>query len=398
MNLEEIKELYNLIMNQEYELATKIINNSKLNKIILISKLKKYSLTFDEETQKKFNLYYNICTYSSYNYFKTTYPILEYYIKYKKLSNISSQYGLIDKFRNLKITFPKYQKEINEIIDLILKQNYELDFIDLFDYDKSLTYEHRFYEMLTLDEKTDYLKKLNWSEKDFYYKLDLFKKKYKTKKDIEYADYLDRLFKEYLMLKTEEEKSHLVMPTLLKDLFESNCSVYEYCDKNYGYTVGQINKTIKQYYCTRANEVIKKLESLEKKDFQDKLNSIAFNIVNNKDYTIIDYYLETKLDLDDFYNRIEKRKEIALFISSNFNRAFARSHNYSSIFNKSFELNVKRIIRGKEITMEEKNMIFNFLEANNIPINKFTYKAGLKLLLDGKINNQDKIKIYKGSF
>lgn len=43
-------------------------------------------------------------------------------------------------------------------------------------------------------------------------------------------------------------------------------------------------------------------------------------------------------------------------------------------------------------------MIFNFLEANNIPINKFTYKAGLKLLLDGKINTQDKIKKYKGSF
>ena len=62
------------------------------------------------------------------------------------------------------------------------------------------------------------------------------------------------------------------------------------------------------------------------------------------------------------------------------------------------ELEVKRIIHGVEITEEDKINIFNYLENNEIPVDRFTYRACINKLLDGTLDFEQKNKHLKGSF
>jgi len=297
--------------------------------------------------------------------------------------------------------FPEYKPAIDKIIEMLTN---ELDFLDINSDTVINKYEYEFMQLLKSKNPVELFRKFNWNIETFYSKLDLFKNKYISKADIEHANYLEQKYQEYLQLYKQNRNVKNDLPKkllpleLIEDLFNKNCSVYEYCDKNYQvYTVVEINKFIKQFYGIKAVEIIKELNSKEDPNFQLKLNNIALNIINNPNYTIIDYYLETKLKLRDFYSRVESRREISTFVFTNSKRSFNDLHNCTS-FSKDAELKSKHIIKGREITIEEKNSIFQFLENNDIPVDEFTYRACLNKLVDGSLEFNQKIKTYKGSF
>lgn len=407
MNKSElIESLYKYIMERKIKEANDLIDYMVNNKIYtrstILSNVKKYGSKHHQNNMKEFYKNYRFFIYQKYDYLKKISSMVEKLIDGEDIILPEKSYKFLNYLKIYVEKFPEYKPVIDKVIENLTN---ELDFLDINQDFVVNKYEYEFMQLLKSKNPVELFRKFNWNIETFYYKLDLFKNRYISKADIEHANYLEQKYQEYLQLYKRNRNTKKDLPKdllpleLIEDLFNSNCSVYEYCDKNYQiYTVGEINKFIKQFYGIKGIEIIKKLNNKENPNFQSKLNNIALNIINNPNYTIIDYYLETKLRLSDFYSRVENRREIAVFVSANSKKTFTNSHNYVSYFNKNEELKAKNIIKGKEITIEEKNSIFKFLEDNGIPVDQFTYRACLNKLVDNSLEFMQKIKTYKGSF
>lgn len=406
MNKSELIELlYEYIMERKITEANNLIEYMVSNKIYIKSsilmKLKMYSSEYHQKEIKEFYENYKFFICQRYDYFKKVNSIVERFINNEDLVLPKGDYKLLYYLKKYSETFPQFKPVVDEITE---KLKNKLNFLEIKEDSITNKYEYEFMQLLESENPIELFRKFNWNLETFYYKLSLFRNKYISNMDIEYANYLEQKYQEYLQLyKRNKSKNNLpkaFLPLeLIEDIFNNNCSIYEYCDKHYiTYTIGEINKFIKQFYGIKSNEIIKNLNSKDNPNLQLKLNNIALKIINNPNYTIVDYYLETKLNLDDFYRRVENRKEISIFVSSNSKKYFSNSHNHESYFSKNDELKTKRIIKGKEITIEEKNSIFKFLEDNDIPVNAFTYRACLNKLVNNSLDFMSKIKTYKGSF
>lgn len=209
-----------------------------------------------------------------------------------------------------------------------------------------------------------------------------------------------------------EQKSseYQIAKSILEDVIASGLSIYEYCHINAGNRVTEIKKYIKQIYNSsdeknrESTRIIRELEEKENPNFINELNFIKEEIMYNDNFTVIDYYLLTKLHIDDFIKRVGMNAMMNQFVGNNFQCSYTHFYNYANkkqivSINKDRELKLMRSINGRVITIEEKEAIFKFFEENEIPLNEATYSAAIRKIVNNELDFIQKINTYKkGSF
>ena len=138
----------------------------------------------------------------------------------------------------------------------------------------------------------------------------------------------------------------------------------------------------------------------------NKVNSIADNIINGieledgsrRNFEIIDYFLSTKLDFNDFidlYNKnrnidIESLKAIKIFFAKN---------KLTNKLNINQELDGTTIFmiddKPYEVSKEEKQTVLNYLRVKDIPLYIKVYKQALKRHISGNLILEDDKKLIK---
>lgn len=310
-------------------------------------------------------------------------------------------------------TFPQYKDIINEIRKKVneINKEYRNSFLGIKRI-KIATYEQEFYYIYTSENPIDVYKKFDWYETTFNRKIKCFKRTYKTQKDIELANYFEEQFKLYLKKYKAPKQTNLpfqcnednysLAKEVIDDLIVSGKSIYEYCHEHLEYNMLDIKRFIKIVYSelgsspSKVNKIIKEFEDKESPSFISKLQYIAYEITNNPNFTILDYYSLTKLSLEDFKFKIKDicNKQIAIFIGTN---SSTRQVDVETKITLENELKVNNIINGRLITDEDKIAIFKWLEENQIPVNKYTYKCCIKKLIQDNFDFTQKISVYKGS-
>ena len=405
MNINELIEiLYEYIMEkkiiQAKELIKYMVKNNVCEKLTILEKVRNYSrekLSSIDDI-KKFDLNYMILI--NYKLREVSY-IIERYIKFGSLKINQQNYLLLINFKNYGKDFTELKLVVDEILE---KFKDDLSFLLINEQIMRSTYEEEFKQLLKSKNPVELFRKFNWDDKNFYFKLSLFRKKYYCKKDQEYADYLEKKYQEYLKLykfnnNSSSSTNNYFPLEAIKDLFASGCSIYEYCDRHLEYNVSDLVKTIKATCGEKAKSVLQNLQNLESQEFKQKLNNLLFQIINDPEFTILDYYSITKLSINDFKAKVECHNiNFCEFITHNSEKNFNYSKKSYSRFNKEQEMKIKRIIHGVEITEEDKINIFNYLESNEVPVNKFTYRACINKLINGTLDFKQKNKYLKGSF
>ena len=140
----------------------------------------------------------------------------------------------------------------------------------------------------------------------------------------------------------------------------------------------------------------------------NKVNSIADNIINGieledgrkRNFEILDYFLSTKLDFNDFINLYNKNRNIDIESLIAIKTFFAKN----KLTNK---LNIKQELDGTtifmiddspyEVSKEEKQAVLNYLRFKDIPLYIKVYKQALKRYVNGDliIDNSNEKKIVK---
>ena len=138
----------------------------------------------------------------------------------------------------------------------------------------------------------------------------------------------------------------------------------------------------------------------------NKVNSIADNIINGieledgsrRNFEILDYFLSTKLDFNEFidlYNKnrnidIESLKAIKIFFAKN---------KLTNKLNINQELDGRTIFmvddKPYEVSKEEKQTVLNYLGVKDIPLYTKVYKQALKRHINGNLILDDDKKLIK---
>lgn len=427
MTEQELKALYDAIVNRKVQLANDIINCMYFTRSQVLGYLNQYIKSLPQEEQQKFKKNYDWFLASYYHYFQVVSPLLEEYEKTGTLhlDNYVSISDTRECLRKFKEKFPEYSDKIQEIrktIDdykkqsvLRVKQNTIDTFFDRNQHDAN--YEDDLYIVATSENPVFAFSKLGWKQNKFNRILNLFKKKYKDEASQALAVKFEEWFLAYM--KKQKEKELLsafeyrtdnlsFAQSIVEDLITSGKSIYQYCHENLEYKCSDIKKYILMFFgetkghAEKSKIFIEKIEERENQHFIDELNYIAEEIINNENFDIIDYYLATKLDIDDFMKKVSPTIQIIDFAQKNFERTYRRfqmntSNPRITSLNKQQELKVNRIIKGYLVTPEDKEAIFKYLEEEQIPLNTFTYRAALNRLVSGNLDFIQKINIYKGS-
>lgn len=427
MTEKELKSLYDAIMNREVQLANDIINCMYLDKNHILGYLKQYVKKLPQEEQTRFKKNYNWFLASYYYYFKVVSVLLEEYEKTGTLYldncvSISEMRFCLSKFKE---KFPEYSDKIQDLRKLIdnykkqtafsIKQNTIDTFFNRSQHESN--YEDDLYVVATSENPVSAFSILGWTQTKFNRNLNLFKKKYKDKESQILATKFEEWFSIYMKKQNDKElslafkyrKDNLnIAQSVVEDLIASGKSIYEYCHEHLEYRYLDIKKYILAVFSEprgqteKSKTFIQKIEDRENPNFINELNYIAEEIINNENFDIIDYYLATKLDIDDFIKKVQPSIQIFDFVDKNFDRTCRHfklnSYNVRIVsINKQQELKVNRIIKGYYVTPEDKEAIFKYLEEEQIPLNMFTYRAALNRLVSGNYDFMQKINVYRGS-
>lgn len=427
MTEQELKALYDAIVNRKVQLANDIINCMYFTRSQVLGYLNQYIKSLPQEEQQKFKKNYDWFLASYYHYFQVVSSLLEEYEKTGTLHlnnyvSISDARICLSKFKE---KFPEYSDKIQEICKIMDNYKKQSAFsvkkntIDtFFDRNQHEThYENDLYDVATSENPVSAFSKLRWTQTTFNRNLNLFKNRYKDEDSQILATKFEEWFSLYLKKQKEKELTLAfeyrtdklnIAQSVVEDLIASGKSIYEYCHEHLEYQYSDIKKYILTVFgessghTEKSKSFIQKIEERENQYFIDELNYIAEEIINNENFDIIDYYLATKLNIDDFMKKVPSAIQINDFAQKNFERTYRRfqmntSNPRITSLNKQQELKVNRIIKGYLVTPEDKEAIFKYLEEEQIPLNTFTYRAALNRLVSGNLDFIQKINVYKGS-
>lgn len=392
MTEEQLIKIYNSILEENHELTDILVNQNLVSKTRSLELVYEYGISKENEEYfiEKFKIYkernkdYYIVSIKEIKKFQETGEVDVY--NYEQNSCYFTQFVS---------TFPQYKDIINEIRKKVneINKEYRNSFLGT-RRSKLAAYEQEFYYIYTSENPVEIYRKFDWDEKTFNRKMKCFKRTYNTEKDIELANYFEEQFKLYLQkykaVKPTKlpfqcnEDNYSLAKSVIDDLIASDKSIYEYCHEHLEYNALDIKKFIRIVYtelgagANKPDKIIKELETKEKSSFISDLKYIAHEINNNPNFTIVDYYLLTKLSLDDFKVKIKDvyNKQIAIFIGTN--SKWLKTELKTTL---ESELKIKNIINDREITNEEKILMFKWLEENQIPANKYTYNWCIKKLI-----------------
>ena len=427
INQKDIEQLYKYIINKDVEVANQFVNNQNskgFSNSILFEYLDEYVKTLSQEDQSKFKNGYEWFLSSSFKYFKVTMSLIKEMTETGKIkvgseTDFSYISACLEYFLK---KYPQYIKEITTLKEMLIEEKNKLKtktsggFINAYLSSKYYftAYEDKLYVVATSADPVTTFSTIGWSEERFNQIMDVFRNKYKDKGSLALADQFETWFHKSLKKEkpkqlTEDLENDIKLnqaKEILYELLSSGLSIYEYCHVHGKYRVLEIKNFIKTVYGTskigkeKTSEVISEIEAREHDNFIKELNSIVIQIENHPDFTILDYYALTKLNVDDFYDKIGPQSAIVgKFVSTNSLSKRKRFSVRMAAFSPEEELRVSRIIKGREITKEEKELIFKYLEENDIPVDQYTYKACLNKLINNDLEFNQRLKTYtKGSF
>lgn len=408
MTEEQLLKIYNSILEENHELTDILVNQNLVSKTRSLELVYEYGISKENKEAfiEKFKIYKE--------HTKSYYIIAMKEIKKYKETGEVDLYNYEEnskKFTQFINTFPQYKETIEEICNKVNKMKYEFDMSFLGrKLDEIATYEEEFYMIYKSKNPIEVYRKFDWNETIFNRKIQCFKRRYQTESDKKLIAYFEEQFKLYLEKYKKVKKENLpfqcntdnysLAKAVIDDLIASDKSIYEYCHEHLEYNALDIKRFIRIVYtelgagANKPDQIIKELENKEKSSFISDLKYIAHEINNNPNFTIVDYYLLTKLSLDDFKVKIKDvyNKQIAIFIGTN--SKWLKTELKTTL---ESELKIKNIINDREITNEEKILMFKWLEENQIPANKYTYNWCIKKLIKEDFDFTQKIYVYKGS-
>lgn len=308
-----------------------------------------------------------------------------------------------EKSSELKILLEKVKKYV--YIDSKQCQN-TINFIPDFTAMKSSNIESNYLSEIidiinfkTDEEAITYMRKLQFTERHFKLIIASFTAKFKN--SYEYVPKLEERFNKYQefiksntnelkrILDSRKEYNESVNQVVIS-LIESGYSIEEFCHHYLEYDIKYVENCVKKLVDKKDNDIKLLKEKNSNQEFINEMKNIVAKIENGN-YDCIDYYMDTKLSLNDFLNVTKRyginKVSVSIFINTNIKKNMA--------INKESELNGNLIIKGREITKEEKSNIFSFLKENEIPINLNTYKMALTKYLNGEIDVETKKYIKK---
>lgn len=240
-----------------------------------------------------------------------------------------------------------------------------------------------FCSLLSCSEKEsiELLRKYHISKKVYDTKLKMFSTKFPDYK--EEQEYLKNIYQKYLdmyFFKTKEmkiKKMNVENQKILDSFLESNNTIEEFCSK-YGYRMSLIFQIIYDLPVHQRNEIQSSLKNKNNDSLIEIMRQIVKEICLNPNFDIIDYYQYTHLKIYDFrivlkeyFGELNPKitKKVVIFLNKY--REFEKN-----IITKEKIINSNISIGNKNINLEEKQKILEFLESQNIPI--CFYNAALK--------------------
>jgi len=253
--------------------------------------------------------------------------------------------------------------------------------------DNPVKYLDIIYNLLICKTEKEAIIKLNkykLKESTYNKYIELFEKNYpEQQEEIKFLKELYKKCQDYFGLnKKNKQKDLSVYLKSIKEIIESGYSVEEFCSMYGKYTLTQIDdmaKKIRLEYPDIYNEFINLCKNSSDK-FYTYIKWVAIDIKHNSNFDIFDYYYYTRLNPVDFLT-ISKRilsKEQYQIVHPIVDK-FLKVKDVK--FNKKVELNGITIIKNIEITKEEKEKIFEFLDDNNMPYR--SYKSALRKYVNG---------------
>lgn len=301
-----------------------------------------------------------------------------------KKEDIKEKYDLI---------MSKQTEEIKSEKSLV--QDFNLQYMGKYNISK---YETEIYSIVNSKNPVEQFRKLCWSEKIYITKLAFFKKSHPEQTEI--IKLLEDSFKEYSKLIKRPEPKELSdhdkkklnkIQLVLDDLYNSGYTIVEYCHRNVQYNIADIKRYINLIYSpysSTSKKILSELESRDNTNFMKEINAIVYEIMYNPNYTILDYYFDTKLSIYDFKKVCPvKTKQVISFFNSYYDNYRIDTNKIS----KEIEMKSTRYIKNVEVTTEIKEKIFNYLDENNLPYDKYLYMYILNNVLVGKLNIDTKV-------
>jgi hypothetical protein len=247
------------------------------------------------------------------------------------------------------------------------------------------------YNLLTdKKEAISYLRKENFSKEQFDKIISDAKETFPNQPEIDNLKLIYDEYKRTYENVSKNNKNENLNPyeILIDKIYESGKTTEEYCSIT-GESVVKVNYVIRQI---PTNEKAKIIVNRDNSNFENNIKSMVYDLLNAEDFDMTMYYDYTKLNIDDFI-RIIKRiipdekicLKMRILILNN-------RRKLNQIISKEKELNNKTIISGREITKEEKEKIFNYIEEKDYPYS--VYFIVTHKYLDGKLSF-DKQKTYE---
>lgn len=327
----------------------------------------------------------------------------------------------------LNMTEEEFEKEKQEIIDTAIINNMESRYMcDLFEILRKEENEEEIIEILKdYDDKMRNLKGIAYDYVRSFrpLEIDTLVDSLRSKIDI----YLN--YRKELKVREKEVEKNLkeiqLLPFAIKyvnDFLLDDLNKEQFCQKNsidlkyFDDCLAVLGKYNEDLYL-KYKEKIDKQKSNRFAIISENIKRIIEYIKNgvqednnlSREFDIIDYYSITKLNFEEIEKMgknilsNEELRYLRTFISKN---KMVKPINLNQIMNEKNIVGVQtdekgNIIEGtgREITIDEKQEVINYLNNNNIPINTKTYRIALKRYInnnlikeDENINNEFKAK------
>ena len=255
--------------------------------------------------------------------------------------------------------------------------------------------EEEIYLIFTSSNPVEQIRKADLKEKDIKRMISCLESKY-TKEDVELlTGYYNEYCKKYKVKPVQEEKKDELKEKskyILVDVVMSGLSVAEYASKNLYLDINDIKQAIKNLTSETGKtyqRIVDEINSRESKTFQDEMKDILSEM-GSSDFDIIDYYSRTKLSLNDFKKIVGSARSLSIFMGKYKNCASRSKYRDPSKF-KEEQYDKLHVMQGIIITNEDREIVFKYMDENQIPYTEETYRAVLGKYLDDnlyKIGNE----------